>query len=318
MILRGFIAGSFFLCAAALAQEYPAKPVRILVGFPPGGAVDLVARLLQLRLAQAFKKEIIVENRPGASGVLAADLIARSAPDGYALSLMNHSALVISPAMTKVPYDPFKDFTPIARVVELQNIFLAHPSLPAASLQELVALAKARPGALNYATPGAGSAGHLSAELFKRMAGIDWVHVPYKGGGPAMTDFLAGQVEVFVAIISTAVPYVKQGRVRALAVSGGRRAAALPEVPTVAESGWPGFESTTWYCLVGPARLPRPIVERWHREIAAALALPEIKQGLLERGIDVFPGTPAELAGYLRSETEKWAPLVKAAALQAD
>ena len=305
-------------CAAAWAQDYPARLVRLLVGFPPGGAVDLVARLLQPRLAQAFKKEIIIENRPGASGALAADLTAKSAPDGYTLNLISHSALVISPAMTKVPYDPLKDFTPIARVVELQNIFLSHPSLPARSLQELVALAKARPGALNYATPGAGSAGHLSAELFKGMAGIDWVHVPYKGGGPAMTDFLAGQVEVFVAIISTAVPYVKQGKARALAVSGGRRAAALPDVPTVAESGWPGFESTTWYCLVGPARLPLPIVERWHKEIAAVLALPEIRQGLLERGIDVFPGTPAELADYLRSETAKWAPLVKAAGLQAN
>ena len=318
MNLRGLIAASFLACAAASAQDYPIKPVHLLVGFPPGGATDLVARLLQPRLAQAFKREIVIENRPGAGGVLAADLTAKSAPDGYTLNLVNHGALAISPAMTKVPYDPLRDFTPIARIVQLQNIFLARPSLPARSLQELVALAKASPGTLNYATSGIGSAGHLTAELFKGTAGIDWVHVPYKGGGPAMSDFLAGQVEIFVATPSTAIPYVKQGKARALAVTGGRRAAALPAVPTVAESGWPAFESTTWFALVGPARLPPSIVERWHKEIAAVLALPEIEQALLERGIDVFPGTPAELARYLRSEIAKWAPVVKAAGLQAN
>lgn len=316
MISRGLIAASLLICSTAGAQDYPIKPVRVLVGFPPGGAMDVVARLLQPRLAQAFKKEIIVDNRPGAGGVVAADLTAKSSPDGYTLNLINHGALVISPAMTKVPYDPLRDFTPIARLVQLQNIFLAHPSLPARSLQELVALAKAKPGALNYATSGAGSAGHLTGELFKVTAGIEWVHVPYKGGGPAMTDFLSGHVEVFVATISTAMPHLKQGKARALAVSGDKRAAALPDVPTVAESGWPGFESTAWFALVGPAHLPQPIVERWHKEIATLLALPEIKQGLLERGIDVFPGTPAELASYLRDEIAKWAPVVKAAGLQ--
>ncbi|HYR37050.1 MAG TPA: tripartite tricarboxylate transporter substrate binding protein [Burkholderiales bacterium] len=316
MILRALIAAASLAAAAALAQDYPAKPVRVLVGFPPGGATDLVARILQPRLAQAFKREIVVENRPGASGVLAADLTAKAAPDGYTLNLVSHSALVVSPAMTRVPYDPLQDFTPIARVVELPNVILARPTLAAQNLRELVALAKAKPGSLSYASPGPGSAGHLTGELFARTTGIDWVHVPYKGGGPAMTDFLGGQIDLFVGVVSTAVPYVQQGRARALGVSGVRRAAPLPDVPTVAESGWPEFEASTWYALLGPARLPPAIVERWHREIVAALAAPEIRQALLERGYEPAPSTPAAAMALLRAETVKWGPVVKALGLQ--
>ncbi|MET0679880.1 MAG: tripartite tricarboxylate transporter substrate-binding protein, partial [Burkholderiales bacterium] len=235
--------------AAAPAQEYPSKPVRILVGFPPGGATDLVARLLQPRLADALKQEIIVDNRPGANGVIAADLAAKAPPDGYTLHLATLAALTISPTITKVPYDPFRDFTPIARLVELQNIFVVLPKLPARNMQELAALARSRPGALNFASSGTGSTGHLSGELLKSMAGIDMVHIPYKGGGPALTDFFGGQVDVFIAIVSTVVPHVQTGKARALAVTGYKRAAALPDVPTVAESGFPGYESTNWYCL---------------------------------------------------------------------
>ena len=290
--------------------------MRLLVGFPPGGAVDLLARTLQPRLAQAFRKEIVIDNRPGANGVLAADLTAKAAPDGYTLNLASHSALVNSPAMAPVPYDPERDFTPIARVVDVQNIFLVQPALPVRTMHDLVEFARKRPGSLNYATPGAGSQGHLTGELFKRVAGIDWVHVPYKGGAPAMTDFLAGQVEAFVAIVSTAVPYVKQGKVRALAVSGARRALALPDVPTVAESGWPQFESATSYSLIGPAHLPRPVVERWEREIAAALAAAEVHEVLVERGYEPAPSSSGELAARLREEKEKWTPLVKSLGLQ--
>jgi tripartite-type tricarboxylate transporter receptor subunit TctC len=316
MILKAILAAAAVAGAVHAADDYPAKPVRMLVGFPPGGATDLIARILQPRLAQALRREIVVENRPGASGVLAADLTAKSAPDGYTLNLVSHSALVISPAMTKVPYDPLQDFTLIARVVELPNVILAAPSLPAQNLRELVALAKAKPGTIHYASPGPGSAGHLTGELFSRTAGIDWVHVPYKGGGPAMTDFLGGQIGLFVGVVSTAVPYVKQGRARALAVSGARRAAPLPDVPTVAESGWPEFEASTWYALVGPARLPQPIVERWHRGMLAALAAPEVRQGLIERGYEPAPSTPAAAMALLRAESAKWAPIVKALGLQ--
>ncbi len=319
---RLLVFGLSLLSGTAAAQDYPAKPVRLIVGFPPGGATDLVARILQPRLAQALGKEIVVDNRPGANGVVGAELAAKAPPDGYTLHLATFASLVISPAIGKVPYDPLKDFTPIARVVELQNIFIAQPSLPVRDMQELIALAKARPGVLNYATSGTGSTGHLSAELFRSMAGLDFVHVPYRGGGPAMTDFLAGQVQLFVAVISTAVPYVKQGKARALAVTGSRRAQALPEVPTVAESGAEsglrGYESTNWYCLAGPANLPPGVVERWHKELVAALAQPEVTQALNERGIDPAPSTPAELAAYLRSETAKWSRLTKLLGLQAN
>jgi tripartite-type tricarboxylate transporter receptor subunit TctC len=316
MILRALLACAALVSSAAQADDYPSKPVRLLVGFPPGGATDLVARILQPRLAQAFKREILIENRPGASGVLAADLTAKAAPDGYTLNFASHSAFVISPAMAKVPYDPLQSFTPIARVVELPNVILVRPSLPARDLRELVALAKGKPGTVSYGSPGPGSAGHLTGELFARTAGIAWVHVPYRGGGPAMTDFLGGQIDAFVGVLSTAVPYAKDGRARALAVSGPRRASVLPEVPTVAESGWPGFEATTWYCLLGPAQLPAPIVERWHRELAAALAAPEVRQALTERGYEPAPSTPAELAADLRREIAKWTPLVRALGLQ--
>jgi tripartite-type tricarboxylate transporter receptor subunit TctC len=302
--------------ASCLAQDYPSKPIRVIVGFPPGGATDLVMRILQPRLSQALQREIVVDNRPGANGTLAAELTAKAPSDGYTLFLATFAALVISPTIGKVPYDPQRDFTPIARVVELQNIFIAHPSLPVRTMTELIAYAKAHPGALNYATSGAGSTGHLSGELLKNLAGIDWVHVPYRGGGPALTDFLAGQVQVFVAVISTAVPYVKQGKARALAVTGKRRAQALPDVPTVEEAGLPGYESTNWYCLMGPANLPQPIVERLYKEMAAVLAEPQIRQALGERGIDASPSTPAELAAQLRSEAAKWAPLAKSVGLQ--
>ena len=314
------------LCAALallaakplLAQEYPARPMRLIVGFPPGGATDLVARLLQKRLSESLGQEVIVDNRPGANGVIGAEITAKAVPDGYTLHLGTLSALTISPAIGKVGYDPFKDFTPIGRVVELQNIFISHPKLAVQTMQELIAHAKARPGLLNYATSGAGSTGHLSGELLRGMAGINMVHIPYRGGGPAMTDLLSGQVELFVAIISTAVPYVKQGKVRALAVTGAKRASALPEVPTVAESGLRGYESTNWYCLLGPANLPKPVVDRWNAALVSALGQPEIRQALQERGIDASPSSPAELMAYLRSETDKWSPMAKAMGLQAN
>ena len=308
-------------CAAAWpahAADFPAKPIRLIVGFPPGGAIDLVARLLAPKLTEAFKQQVIVENRAGANGIIAADLTAKAAPDGYTVHLGGLASFVITPAITQVAYDPLTDFSPIGRTVALQNIFIAHPTLPVKNIKELIALARAREGRLNFASSGTGSTGHLSGELLKSMAKIDMTHIPYKGGGPAMTDLLGGQVELFIAIISTAVPHVQSGKARALAVTGDKRAAALPAVPTVDESGVKGYESTNWYCMLGPANLPRPIVERWHKEMTAALNSPEIKQALFERGIEAAPTTPAEFTAFLKSETTKWTKVIKTAGLKAD
>ena len=308
-------------CAAAWpahAADFPAKPIRLIVGFPPGGAIDLVARLLAPKLTEAFKQQVIVENRAGANGIIAADLTAKAAPDGYTVHLGGLASFVITPAITQVAYDPLTDFSPIGRTVALQNIFIAHPTLPVKNIKELIALARAREGRLNFASSGTGSTGHLSGELLKSMAKIDMTHIPYKGGGPAMTDLLGGQVELFIAIISTAVPHVQSGKARALAVTGDKRAAALPAVPTVDESGVKGYESTNWYCLLGPANLPKPIVERWHKEMTAALNSPEIKQALFERGIEAAPTSPAEFTAYLQSETVKWTRVIKTAGLKAD
>ncbi len=317
--MRVLVSCAFALAAfAAAAQDYPAKPVRIIVGFPPGGATDLVARLLSPRLTEVFKQQIIVDNRPGANGVIGADLAAKAPPDGYTLHLGTLAALVITPAITKAPYDPFNDFSPIGRTVALQNIFIAHRTLPVKNIKELIALARSRPGKLNFASSGTGSTGHLSGELLKTMAKIDMTHVPYRGGGPALTDLLGGHVELFVAIISTAVPQLKAGKVRALAVTGDKRAEALPDVPTVAESGVRGYESTNWYCMLGPANLPKPIVDRWHKEMTATLNSPEIKQALFDRGIDAAPTSPAEFAAYLKSETAKWTKVVKASGIKPD
>jgi len=317
-MMRQLIAGALgALTLSAAAADFPTRPVRIIIGFPPGGATDLVARLLTPKLSESFKQQVIVDNRPGANGALASELTAKAAPDGYTMHLGTLAALVITPAITKVSYDPFKDFSPIGRTVSLQNIFIAHPTLPVKNIPELIALAKARPGKLNFASSGTGSTGHLSGELLKTMAQIDMTHIPYKGGGPAMTDLLGGQVELFVAIISTAVPQVQAGKARALAVTGDKRSAALPDVPTVAET-IKGYESTNWYCMLGPPHMPAPLVERWHREMTAALNSPEIKQALFDRGIDAAPTTPAQLTAYLRSETAKWTKVVKASNIKPD
>ncbi len=300
------------------AQEYPAKPVRIIIGFPPGGATDLVSRLMAPKYTGLLKQQFIVDNRPGANGVIGSDLAARAAPDGYSIHLATVGTLVLSPATGKVPYDPIKDFAPISQAVALQNIFIVHPTLPARTMKELIALAKANPGKLNFASSGIASTGHLAGELFKSMANVNLVHVPYKGGGPAIVDLVAGHVEIFVAIISTAVPQVKAGKARALAVTGTKRAAALPDVPTVAEAALKGYEATTWYGYVVPAATPRPIVERLHKATVTVLEMPDVKQTLLDQGIEAAPSSPEQFAAYIKSETGKWTKLIKASGIKVD
>jgi len=300
---------------SAFAEEYPAKPVRMIVGFPPGGATDLVARIIQPRVTELLGKQVIVDNRPGANGIISLDIIARAEPDGYTVGFGHIGGLVISPAIQKVPYDPYKSFAPIGLMVTLQNIIITHPSVPAKNLKEFIALAKSKQGQLNYASSGIGSPGHLSGELLESMTGVKMMHIPYKGGAPAITDLLAGHVPSFFAVISTAVPHVQSGRVRAIAVTGNKRAGALPDVPTVGETV-PGYVATNWYGLVAPAKTPKAIIDRINKDLTTALKSPEVVQQLNARGIDSTPSSPVEYAKFIRDEDKKWVPIIKRANIQ--
>ena len=307
------------LCASALsaaAAQFPNKPVRLIIGFPPGGATDLVARALQPRMSAALGHQVVIDNRSGANGIIAGDLTAHAEPDGHTILLGHIGMLIISPAIQKVPYDPIRDFAPVGLTVSLQNIIIAHPSTPVKSLKELIALAKAKPGQINFATSGIGSPGHLATVLLESMAGIKMSHIPYKGDGPAITDLLAGHVPLFVAVISTGVPHVQAGKARGIAVTGGKRADAVPDVPTVAESGVPGYAATNWYGLLAPPKTPQAVIDRINREMTAALKAPEVAEGLKARGVDATPSSPAEFAAFIHAEDRKWTPIIKQAGIK--
>ena len=310
------LARAVIACAAlalpfpAAAQEFPAKPVRMIVGFPPGGATDLVARIIQPKMAAGLGRQVIVENRPGANGVISNELLARADPDGYTIAFGHIGTLVISPTIQKVPYDKDKDFAPIGLVVSLQNIIIVHPTLPAKNLKEFLAIAKAK-APLNYATSGIGSPGHLATALLESRTGVKMSHIPYKGGGPAVTDLIAGHIPCFVAVISTGIPPVKAGRARAIAVTGEKRAAAVSDVPTVAESGVKGYAATNWYGLLAPAKTAPAVIARLNKELVAALNSPEVAQQLKDRGIDAAPSSPEEFTKFIRAEEKKWVGLIK-------
>ena len=314
-------AGAVLAMAAgsSVAEEYPARPVRIIVGFPPGGATDLVARIIAPKLGDALKQQVVIDNRAGANGTIGAELAAKATPDGYSLHLGTLGALVISPTITKVPYDPLKDFATISLAVQLQNMFIVHPTVAARSINDLIALAKQKPGALNYASSGLGSPGHLAGELFKTMAKVEMTHIPYKGGGPALNDLLGGQLPVFVAVISTGVPPVKSGRAVALAVTGAKRSAALPDVPTVAETpALKGYEASNWYGMMAPAGTPKPVIDRLQKDLNAVLNNSSVRDQLASQGIESAPSTPEEFTNYIRSETAKWSKVIRAANLKAN
>ncbi len=311
--LPGFLCTAL-LCAlstCAIAAEFPAKPVRLVLGFPPGGATDLVARLVQPRMSAALGFQLVIDNRPGANGIIATEIVARSAPDGHTILFGHIGTHVISPAIQKVPYDPVKDFAPIGQMVSLQNLIITHPGVPIKSVGELIAFAKAKPGELNYASSGVGSPGHLAAVLLESLAKIKLSHVPYKGGGPAITDLLGGHVPMFFSVISTGVPHVQSGKARGIAVTGTKRADAVPDIPTVAEAGVRGYAATNWYGLFAPAKTPKPVIDRLHQEMVAALRAPEVVDGLKLRGIDAAPGSPDEFVAFIRSENAKWLPLIR-------
>lgn len=319
--LAGVAAAAFsaLLAAPALAAEWsPTKPVRFIVGFPPGGATDLVARIVQPKVSESLGEQVIVDNRPGANGILSLQILKNAEPDGHTVAMGHFGGLVISPAIQKVPYDPFKDFTYITMLVSLQNILIVHPSVPAKTLPEFLAYAKAQQGRLNYASSGVGSPGHLAGVLLSSMTKVPMTHIPYKGGGPAMSDLIAGHVPAFIAVISTAVPQVKSGKVRAIAVTGTKRSAALPEVPTVAEAGVKGYSATNWYGLLAPAKTPASIVNRLNRDFVAALKSPDVIKQLNDRGIDPAPSTPAEYLDFARSEQKRWLPIIKEANIKAE
>lgn len=300
------------------ADWKPTKPVRFIVGFPPGGATDLVARIVQPKLNESLGEQTVVDNRPGANGVISLQILKGAEPDGHTVAMGHFGGLVISPAIQKVPYDPFKDFAYVTMLVSLQNIIIVHPSVPVKTLPEFIAHAKAQQGRLNYASSGVGSPGHLSGVLLSSLTKVPMTHIPYKGGGPAMTDLIAGHVPAFIAVISTAVPQVKSGKVRAIAVTGAKRSGALPEVPTVAEAGVKGYAATNWYGLLAPAKTPSSVVARLNRDFVAALKSPDVVRQLNERGIDSSPSSAAEYLEFARSEQKRWLPVIKEANIKAE
>jgi tripartite-type tricarboxylate transporter receptor subunit TctC len=300
------------------ADGYPVKPIRFILPFPPGGGTDILGRLLSERLAARLGQPVVIENRGGAGGNVGAEAAAKSAPDGYTIVLVAPS-LAISPSLySKLAYDPVKDFSPVSLVATVPNVMVTHPSVPARTLSEFIALAKKKPGAMNFGSGGNGTSNHLAGELFNIVAGVRLVHVPYKGVNLAMNDVMAGEVQLVVIGIPAAAPHIKAGKLRALAVIDSRRAAALPEVPTVAEAGLPGFEVTTWYGVLTPAGTPRPIVTRLNAEIVKVMQAPEMKDRLASMATEPVTSTPEAFAELIRQEIVKWGKVVRAAGLKAD
>ena len=296
----------------AFAQAYPSRPIRIVVPFPPGGAVDFYARVVQQPLSEAFGQSIIIDNRPGASGMIGADNVAKSPPDGYTLLLGNIAALAINVGLyAKMPYNPVTDFTPIMHTVDVNYVLVVHPSVPAQSVRELIAYAKANPGKLAYGSAGSGSLPHLACELFKSLTGTQMIHVPYKGGGPMVTDLLGGSVQLVIADQANLMPHVKSGKLRALAVASPKRSAGAPELPTIAEAGIPGFQAVAWNGLVGPAGLPSDIVTRVHDVFAKCMALPEVNARLVEGGLDPVADSPESFGRFIPAEIAKWSKIAK-------
>ena len=317
--MRGFaLLLALLFCAQVSAQSYPSKPIRIVVPFPVGGIADLYSRLIGNRWTELWGQPVVVENRTGAGGNIAADLVAKSAPDGYTLvmgSIGTHAVNVT--LFSKLPYDPVRDFAPVALAVDAEGLLAVHPSVPANNVPELIALARAKPGGLTYASAGAGTASHLAGELFKAMAKVDMVHVPYKGNVPAITDLLAGQTSLIFATMPTVLPHTKAGKLRALATTGDTRAAATPELPTVAET-LPGFVVNNWVGLFAPAGTPPDIVGRLNAETQKFMQSKEISARLAAEGARFVPMTPEQFGAFVKAEIAKWAPIVKASGAKAD
>ena len=315
--LKAILVSLLLVPLAAAAQAWPAKPIRLLVPFPPGGGVDFAARIVGKHLSDRLGQPVVIDNRAGANGIIALEALKTAAPDGYTLCAASNGPLVINPSIyLKLPYDPVRDFTAVGRMVDFPLLLVTHPSLPANSVAEFIALAKAKPGALTYSSPGVGNGSHLAVELLGSMASVNLLHVPYKGTAPAATALLAGDVLFTMSSIPTVLPHIRAGKLRALAVGNAKRLPALPEFPTLAESGVPGYEAFSWAGLIGPAGMPREVVVRLNREMAHVLGQKEIIDQLAKDGALATPDTPEEFSAYIKTELSKWASIVQLAKIK--
>lgn len=307
------------LAPAAQAQTFPSKPIRIVVHFPPGGPTDFVARTVGAKLSEAWGQQVIVDNRPGAGGVVGVEMVVRAPADGYTILFATGGSMSIAPAMiAKLPYNVFTDLAPIGLLVINPQMLVLHPSVPANNVRELIKLAKSKPGQINYASVGAGSPNHLGVEMLKFMTGIDMVHIPYKGTAPAVTDLISGQVSLMFNSMPSVLPQVQAGRLKGIAVGSAKRSPAAPDVPTVAESGVPGFEYVTWYGLFAPANTPKDIIAKFNTEVVRILQDKEIAQRFAREGAEPAPGTPEQLAKFMRAEHEQWKKTIAAAKMKLD
>jgi tripartite-type tricarboxylate transporter receptor subunit TctC len=301
------------------AQPYPSKPILFVVPYPAGGPLDSVARLLGQKVSESTHQPVIVDNKPGAGGNIGADAVAKAPPDGYTILMGAVATHAINPTLyASIPYDPIKDFIPVTQIASTPNVLVVNPAVPAGNVREFIAYAKANPGKLNFGSGSTGSAGHLAGELFKAMAGIDMTHVPYKGAAPAMNDLIGGQIQLMFDNLASSLAQVRAGKVRALAVTTAKRSALAPELPTIAESGLPGFDINTWFGIFVPARTPHEIVERLHAEFTKALAAPDIRERMLNLGAEPVGGSSAEFVAYIRAESGKYARIIKASGARAD
>jgi len=306
------------LAGTAAAQTYPTKPVHFVAPYPPGGINDIVARLIGQQMAQTLGQPWIIENRAGRGGNIGTDYVAKSAPDGYTLVHGGMGSLTLGPLLSKIPYDTLRDFAPITLTARAPNILAVHPSLPVKSVKELIALAKARPGELNYATTGVGSTPHLMAALFASMAQVKMVHIPYKGGAPATTDLLAGQVPIGFVPIATMLPHISSGRIRALAVSSLQRTPQLPNLPTVSEAGLPGFEMTPWFGILAPAGTPVDVISKLNTELVRILRSPDTVKQLAAQGVEAAHTTPQEFLALIKSNLDKWGQVIREAGIKGE
>ena len=306
------------LAGAVVAQDYPRRPVRFVVPLPPGGSPDLTARTIASGLATTWPHQVVVDNRPGANHNLAAEIVAKSAPDGYTWLLTTDNILTVNPHLGKVPFDPFKDFTPVTQHARILFLLTVHPSVPVKSVQELVALAKSKPGELNYGSSGNGSPQHLGTAMLQHYAGIQMHHIPYKGAAPAINDLLPGRIQVWIGAANSLLPHIKDGRVRLLAAASSQRSPLLPDVLTIAEAGYPGYALDIWLGVTMPANVPPAIVNKVSSEIARVLNVPDVKARLAPQGVDIVTSSPQALAKVIRADYERWGKVIKAAGIKAD